>query len=206
MLHHTFFSAIIICYLFLKTQFSMPICRTKRNDFLSNKRCESATKPLLWVELKENRVCFILMLLLYRRRTRLPHCLTVCFCLWVLRFSSKQLFFILLLLPCRHNDICQSLEDHSRQMLTRTMTPCVTSSLVKGIPKASYSLSERLSVFLKAEEKLLLDLTSRHKMEIKAATIMTCGSWDRKMSVVWMHLSILPTFWIYDRNDMDWQI
>lgn len=69
-------------------------------------------------------------------------------------------------------------------MFTRTMTPDVTSSLVIGIPKASYRLSERLSVFLKAEEKLLLDLTSGHKIEIKRATIMTCSSWDRKMSVV----------------------
>lgn len=49
------------------------------------------------------------------------------------------------------------------------------------IPKASYKLPERLSVFLKVEGRCLLDPTFGHKMEMVTVTFMTsCGLWDRK--------------------------
>lgn len=61
----------------------------------------------------------------------------------------------------------------------------VGSSLVTVIPEASYNLPERLSVFLKVEERHLLDPIFGHKMEMATVTFMTsCSPWNRKIAAV----------------------
>lgn len=57
----------------------------------------------------------------------------------------------------------------------------VRSSLVAVIPEAFYHLPERLSVFLKVEERRLLGPIFGHKTEMATVTFMTsCSPWDRK--------------------------
>jgi len=72
--------------------------------------------------------------------------LTVCFCLWVARFSPQQLLFIHLLLPWQ-NYIRHRCQASSRQMFTRSMILGIRSRLVPAIAEASYNLPERLSVW-----------------------------------------------------------
>lgn len=128
---------------------------------------------------------------------------TVYFCLQVAGFSPQQLFFISLLWPWKQNYIHHSYQSSSRQMFAKTTILDARSSLVTVIP----SISERLPVFLQAEERHFLDPTFGHKLEIATATFMTsCGPWDRKITAVWLHLSVRPTFWTCDRNTLAWQI